>query len=228
MFACYALRQASIGRRRVRKVDGESRRKLLRWKDVRTLEVPIFPDHDGDPTLQLTYTDSGKLDDRPTLVVIPGDPGFASVVPYDFYRSRIARAGFRVVMVEHRGVGLSRHDAKGEDLPVKAMRAQYAARDVLAVLDHLSIEKAWLHGTSYGGYLAQLVGVLAHERAAGMFLDTTMYSSEDGEAQREYNRKLFVRGRVAGDGEDSRASTGTSRLRQGHRQGAYRGRFASL
>jgi pimeloyl-ACP methyl ester carboxylesterase len=163
-------------------------------KDVRTLEVPIFPDRDGGPNFPLAYTDSGARDGVPTLVVIPGGPGFASVLPYAFYRPRIARAGFRVVMVEHRGVGLSRHDADGEDLPVGAMRAGYAARDVLAVLSHLGVEKAWLHGTSYGGYLAQLIGVLAPERVAGMFLDTTMVSSGDGEAQREHNRRLFLRG----------------------------------
>jgi proline iminopeptidase len=62
-------------------------------------------------------------------------------------------------------------------------------------LDHLGVEQAWLHGTSYGGYLGQLVGVLAPERVAGMFLDCTMASSKDGEAQREHNRKLFLRGR---------------------------------
>lgn len=179
----------------MRKADRESRRgKLLRMKDVRTLEAPVFPDRGDNPTFPLYYTDSGAKDDEPTLVVIPGGPGFASVVPYVFYRPRIAGAGFRVVMVEHRGVGLSRHNADGEDLPVDAMRAEYAARDVLAVLDRLGVESVWLHGTSYGGYLAQLIGVLAPERVAGMFLDTTMASSADGEAQREHNRKLFLRG----------------------------------
>lgn len=74
-------------------------------------------------------------------MVIPGGPGFASVMPYVFYRPRIAGTGFRVVMVEHRGVGLSRHDAGGEDLPVDAMRAEYAARDTLAVLDRLGVER---------------------------------------------------------------------------------------
>lgn len=178
------------------RADPESRRKkMLRMKDVRTLGAPVFPDRDGSPTFTLTYTDSGTEDGKPVLVVIPGGPGFASVVPYAFYRPRIARAGFRVVMVEHRGMGLSRHDAEGEDLPVDAMRAEYAARDVLAVLDHLDVGKAWLHGTSYGGYLAQFVGVLAPERVAGMFLDSTMYSSADGEVQRERNRGLFLRGK---------------------------------
>lgn len=184
------------------KTDPEShRRKLLQKTDVRVLEVPIFPDRDGGLNLPLAYTDSDTdLDTweegRPTLVVIPGGPGFASVTPYAYYRPRISRAGFRVVMIEHRGVGLSRHDSEGKDLPVEAMWTEYAARDVLAVLNHLGIEKAWLHGTSYGGYLAQLIGVLAPERVAGMFLDTTMTSPDDEEAQREHNRGLFLRGEL--------------------------------
>ena len=173
---------------------GSRRKKLLRKKDVYTLEVPVFPDREGGPSFPLAYTDSGATNDEPTLVVIPGGPGFASVVPYAYYRPRIARAGFRVVMVEHRGVGLSRHGADGEDLPADAMRVEYAARDMVTVLDHLGVEKAWLHGTSYGGYLAQLVGVLAPERVAGMFLDTSMVAAEDGEAQREHNRRLFLSG----------------------------------
>lgn len=168
--------------------------RVLRKQNVRTAEVPVYPDRDDGPAFPIAYTDSGGQDESPALVVIPGGPGFASVVPYAYYRPRIARAGFRVVMVEHRGVGLSRTDADGSDLPVDAMRTEYAARDVIAVLDHLGIETAWLHGTSYGGYLAQLVGVLAPERVAGMFLDSTMYSAADGEVQREHNRALFLRG----------------------------------
>ena len=170
------------------------RRKLMAREDVYSLDVPIFPGREDSPAFPLTYTDSGDEGDKPTLVVIPGGPGFASVLPYAYHRPRIARAGFRAVMVEHRGVGLSRHDAEGNDLPVESMWAEYAARDLLAVLDHLGLERVWLHGTSYGGYLAQLIGVLAPDRVAGMFLDTTMFSIGDGEAQREHNRRLFLQG----------------------------------
>ena len=170
------------------------RRKLMAREDVYALDIPVFPDREDSPAFPLTYTDSGARRDEPALVVIPGGPGFASILPYAYYRPRIARAGFRVIMVEHRGVGLSRRDAEGDDLPVEAMWAEYAARDILAVLDHLGVGKAWLHGTSYGGYLAQLIGVLAPGKVAGMCLDTTMFSTEDGEAQREHVRRLFLRG----------------------------------
>ena len=174
----------------------ERRRKLLEGEDVQTLGAPIFPDRDGGPTFPLAYTDSGG--GGPALVVLPGGPGFASVAPYAPIRPRIARAGFRVVMVEHRGVGLSRRDGRGKDLPAEAMRVEYAARDVLAVLDHLRVGEAWLHGTSYGGYLAQAIGVLAPGRVSGMFLDSTMFSSAHEEAVRERNRRLFLRGEDGG------------------------------
>ena len=191
------------------KTDREYRgRRLAEKENVRTLEVPVFPDRDGGPTFSLAYTDSGADGERPVLVVLPGGPGFASVAPYSSLRPRIACAGFRVVMVEHRGVGLSRHDGRGRDLPMEAMRAEYAARDLVAVLEHLRVEKAWLHGTSYGGYLAQAIGVLAPERVSGMFLDSTMFSSAHEEAVREHNRHLFVRG------EDGRAAGIAERVRR--------------
>lgn len=128
------------------------------------------------------------------LVIVPGGPGFASIVPYATLRSKAVAAGFEVVMVEHRGVGLSRRDHEGNDLPADAMRVEYAANDILTVLDELGIQKAWLHGTSYGGYLVQLLGVMAPERVAGMFLDCTWHAAEGERATREYNRDLFLRG----------------------------------
>ena len=183
-------------------------RRLAEKQNVRTLAVPVFPDRDDGPTFPLAYTDSGADGEEPVLVVLPGGPGFASVAPYAHIRPRIARAGFRVVMVEHRGVGLSRRDDGGKDLPVEAMRVEYAVRDVLAVLEHLRVEKAWLHGTSYGGYLAQAIGVFAPERVSGMFLDSTMFSSAYEEAVREHNRRLFLRG------EDGRTAGIAGRVRR--------------
>ncbi|WP_166397075.1 alpha/beta fold hydrolase [Rubrobacter marinus] len=191
------------------KTDREDRRRrLVEKEDVRTLTVRVFPDRDDGATFPLAYTDSGADGERPVLVVLPGGPGFASVAPYAPIRPRIVRAGFRVVMVEHRGVGLSRHDERGRDLPVEAMRVEHAARDVVAVLDHLGVGEAWVHGTSYGGYLAQAIGVLAPERVAGMFLDSTMFSSAHEEAVRERNRRLFLRG------EDERTAGIAERVRR--------------
>lgn len=170
-------------------------RKFLEAPDVFSVDAPFYPDLDGDgPTFPLAYTHSGAGEGNPVLVIIPGGPGFASIVPYATVRPKAVAAGFEVVMVEHRGVGLSRHDRAGEVLPVDAMRVEYAVRDVVRVLDHLGIEKAWLHGTSYGGYLAMVFGGLFPERVRGMFLDCTWRGLEDESAIREYKRDLFLRG----------------------------------
>ena len=65
--------------------------------------------------LDLRYVRKGPVTDEPVLV-IPGGPGLASVLPYAGLRARAARLGTDVLMVEHRGVGLSRRDTTGHDL----------------------------------------------------------------------------------------------------------------
>lgn len=184
--------------------------KVLRGKDVHAVETKVYPGLKSSPTFPLAYTHSGAGEGRPVLVVIPGGPGFASVVPYVSVRPQAVASGFEVVMVEHRGVGLSRRDFEGEDLPVDAMRVEHAARDILAVLDHLGVEKAWLHGTSYGGYLSQVFGAMFPERVSGMFLDCTWHRAADENETREYNRDLFLRG-VRPDGFPEGLSPGTKR-----------------
>lgn len=187
-------------------------RKFLEAPDVFAVDAPIFPDRgEESPTFPLAFTHSGAGEGRPVLVVIPGGPGFASVVPYAMVRPKAVAAGFEVVMVEHRGVGLSRKGFDGEDLPMEAMRVEYAARDIARVLDHLGVENVWLHGTSYGGYLAQIFGVMLPERVAGMFLDSTWHEARGEAETREYNRDLFLRGvRPAGFPEGF--SPGTSEV----------------
>ncbi len=169
-------------------------KKLLEAPEVFAVDTPVYPGRDGSPTFPLAFTHSGAGEDRPVLVIIPGGPGFASIVPYATIRPKAVTAGFEVVMVEHRGVGLSRKDAAGEDLPVGAMRVEYVARDLRTVLDHLGIDRAWIHGTSYGGYLSQIFGAMFPGKVAGMFLDCTWHAAAGEEQTREYNRDLFLRG----------------------------------
>lgn len=52
------------------------------------------------------------------VLVIPGGPGAASVLPFDPLRRSLAARGLDVIMMEHRGVGLSRLDAEGRDLQI--------------------------------------------------------------------------------------------------------------
>ncbi|AHY47542.1 Alpha/beta hydrolase family [Rubrobacter radiotolerans] len=184
-------------------------RRFAGARDVYGLDAPVYPDREGSPTFQLAYTDSGPDTGGPTLVIIPGGPGLASVIPYATLRPKAVASGFRVVMVEHRGVGLSRYTPDGEVLPKDSMRLAYAAEDLLRVLDRAGVERVWLHGTSYGGELAVVFGALFPERVAGMFLDSTWRGLRDEARIREHKRDLFLRGRT----DDARLRRAAAKVR---------------
>lgn len=117
---------------------------------------PVTPD--GAETFELTYVRSGPRD-APPVVVVPGGPGLASVLPYRGLRSLATRRGMQVIMVEHRGVGLSRRDGAREDLPATALTVEQVVADLAAVLDDAGVDRAVLYGSSYGTYLVQGFGL---------------------------------------------------------------------
>ena len=61
-------------------------------------------------------------------------------------------------MMEHRGVGMSRHDDDGHDLPAAAITIDQVVDDLNAVLDDIGAERAVVYGCSYGTYLAAGLG----------------------------------------------------------------------
>ena len=70
------------------------------------------------------------------LVVIPGRPGRRVGRALPGVPRRAPRpTGLDVIMVEHRGVGMSRHDDEGADLPPEALTIDAVVDDVAAVLD---------------------------------------------------------------------------------------------
>lgn len=117
---------------------------------------------------------------RDPVVIVPGGPGLASAHPYAALRRKAKGRGLDVVMVEHRGVGLSRRLASGregepgEALPLTAMRIAAVVDDLRAVLDAEGIEKAVIAGSSYGTYVAQSFAHVHPERTAGLVLDSAM------------------------------------------------------
>jgi proline iminopeptidase len=127
---------------------------------------PVTPDGTGE--FDLTYLRTGPRGGMPVLV-IPGGPGIASVLPYRGLRRLAAARGLDVIMVEHRGVGLSRHD-----LPLAAVTIEQVVADLAAVLDHAGVGRALVYGTSYGAYLAQGFGLRHPDRVAGMVLDSPL------------------------------------------------------
>lgn len=156
-----------------------------------TVQRPVVPG--GAETFPLTAVRTGPRGRTP-LLVLPGGPGLASVLLYRSLRRAAAAAGFDVVMVEHRGVGLSRLDAAGADLPLAAMTVEQVVDDLAAVLDDAGIERAVVHGTSYGGYLAQAFGARHPARVAGMVLDSTGLSADDPAVARRHLRRVLLDG----------------------------------
>ncbi len=69
----------------------------------------------------------------------------------------------RVVLLDRRGTGLSERVGVQPD-------AQHTAEDIVAVLDHLGLQRAWLFGTSVGGTLALYFALLHPGRCAGLLL----------------------------------------------------------
>ncbi|WP_322411072.1 alpha/beta hydrolase [Microbacterium invictum] len=157
---------------------GENIRMLRR---ARTADAPAF---------DLSYVRTGPRGATP-VVIIPGGPGLASVRPYRSVRRIAAGSGLDVVMVEHRGVGLSRTDLAGAPLPPSAMRISEVLDDLAAVLDREHIDRAVVVGSSYGSYLASGFGVRHPDRVERMLLDSPLQSTADIALERQRVRELF-------------------------------------
>jgi proline iminopeptidase len=143
---------------------------------VRSVRRPVVPG--SSDQFDLYYARTGHKSAHP-LVIIPGGPGAASVALYRGTRRRAAAAGLDVIMIEHRGVGMSRHDDAGADLPSESLTIDQVVDDVAAVLDDAHVSAAVLYGTSYGTYVAAGVGVRYPQRVHAMILDSPVLSGND-------------------------------------------------
>ncbi|WP_156689997.1 alpha/beta fold hydrolase [Mycobacterium sp. Marseille-P9652] len=165
--------------------------RLAKLPGVRPVRRPISPD--TDEQFDLYYVRTGRKSAHP-IVIIPGGPGVASVQMYRGLRRRAAVAGLDVIMVEHRGVGMSRHDDSGADLPPEAITLNQVVDDVAAVLDDANVSSAILYGASYGTYIAAGVGVRHPGRVRAMILDSPLLSRHDIVIVRRAIRRLLLKG----------------------------------
>lgn len=165
--------------------------KLAALPGVRAVRRPVSPG--SDERFDLFYVRSGRKSAHP-VVIIPGGPGVASIQPYRALRRRAAAAGFDVIMIEHRGIGMSRHTDAGADLPPEAITVEQVVDDIAAVLDDAGVHEAVLYGTSYGTYVAAGFGVRHPDRIAAMVLDSPLLSTADIEAMRSAIRGLLWEG----------------------------------
>lgn len=165
--------------------------RLAALPGVRSVRRPVAPG--SSRQFDLYYVRTGPLTAHPVLI-IPGGPGMASIQLYRRLRRNAAALGLDVVMVEHRGVGMSRYDDTGADLPPEGITVDQVIDDLAAVLDDLGVSSAVVYGTSYGTYLAAGLGVRHPERVHAMVLDSPVLSAHDIEAIREAVRGLLLDG----------------------------------
>src|ERR1700754_3851856 len=165
--------------------------KLAGLPGVRPVRRPISPGSTEE--VDLYYVRTGLKSAHP-MVIIPGGPGVASIQVYKDLRRPVPLAGLDVIMIEHRGVGMSRYDASGADLPPEAITVDQVVDDVAAVLDDAHVDKAVISGTSYGSYIAAGVGVRHPGRVHAMILDSLVLSRHDIELVRGELRGLLLEG----------------------------------
>lgn len=177
--------------------------KLAALPGVRSVRRPVGDGREFD----LFYARTGRKSAHP-LLIIPGGPGAASIALYRAMRRRFANAGLDVIMVEHRGVGMSRHDDTGADLPPEALTIEAVVADLAAVLDDAGVVSAVVYGTSYGTYLAAGLGVRHPARVHAMVLDSPLLSADDIDAVRAATRSVLW------DGDDPETSDLASRVRR--------------
>jgi proline iminopeptidase len=146
--------------------------------------------------------------ETPVVTVVPDGPGGASVIPYDLLRRSLAARGLDVIMPEHRGVGLSRLDAEGHDLPPHAMDLDEAIEDLRAALDHALVQRTVLYGSGYGAYLAMSFAARHPERVGALVLDSPLLGPEDEQISQRAVRERYW------DGLDHRTDTIARTLRR--------------
>ena len=162
--------------------------KLVSLPGVRAVRRPVSPG--ANTEFDLHYVRTGPKSAHP-VVVLTGGPGVASVLLYKGFRRRAAAAGLDVIMVEHRGVGMSRHDDTGTDLPPQALTVDQVVDDVAAVLDDARVDSALIYGTSYGTYIAAGLGVRHPHRVHAMILDSPLLCRHDMALVRDALRSLL-------------------------------------
>ncbi|HPX36065.1 MAG TPA: alpha/beta hydrolase [Mycobacterium sp.] len=163
-------------------------RKLAALPGVRSIRRPLTPG--SAEQFDLHYVRTGPAGGTP-LLIIPGGPGMGSIAAYQGLRRRAAEMGLDVIMVEHRGVGLSRRDDSGADLPPEALTIAQVVDDAAAVLDDAGVDTAAVYGASYGTYLAAGVGVRHPHRVSTMVLDSPLLNRNDFDVVRSEARALL-------------------------------------
>jgi len=136
---------------------------------------------------RMAFTDSGARDDALPLVMLHAFP-----LHRGMWASQLAACGLvrRCIAPDLRGFG----ESTLGDGPVTM---DQMARDVVALLDHLAIERAAIAGLSMGGYVAFGI-VRQHPERVGALILADTRAAADGEEARMKRADLIALARAEG------------------------------
>lgn len=109
--------------------------------------------------------DGPKLQERPTVILLHGGPGADHAIHKPAW-SRLAEYA-QVIYLDHRGNGRS------EDGPHDLWTLDQWGDDVKGLCDVLGVEKPFVVGTSFGGFVAQAYATRHPGHAGGLVLIST-------------------------------------------------------
>ena len=129
--------------------------------------------------VEIEYETFGFPDD-PALILVPGLGSQMLVYDEELCRGFVDR-GFHVIRMDNRDVGLSTILPEGTSYDIADM-----GDDVVAVLDHVDVDRAIVLGFSLGGFVARSVAIDSPDRVAGLVsLGSTTGEPEVGQATDE-------------------------------------------
>ena len=111
--------------------------------------------------IRMGYYDSGPLGDAPPMVLCHGWPELAFSWRHQI--KALAAAGIRVIAPDQRGFG-----ATDRPEAVEAYDLEHLTGDLVALLDHLKIDKAIFVGHDWGGFVVWQMPLLHPDRVAGV------------------------------------------------------------
>lgn len=117
--------------------------------------MKVYTSEDG---LNLAYRDEGAGLPVVALAGLTRHSG-----DFDFVAPHLSQV--RLIRPDYRGRGASDY------APAATYSVEREARDVLALMDHLGLEKAAILGTSRGGLIAMTLAAIARERLLGVCLN---------------------------------------------------------
>jgi pimeloyl-ACP methyl ester carboxylesterase len=111
--------------------------------------------------IRMGYYDAGPMSDTPPVVLCHGWPEMAFSWRHQI--KALAAAGIRVIAPDQRGYGATSRPDAVEDYSI-----EHLTGDLVALLDHLKIDKAIFVGHDWGGFIVWQMPLRHRDRVAGV------------------------------------------------------------